>query len=115
MAAGRIFLTSLSALGVAALIPTGLACAVDSDGGDAAALKEIRRCWPAGLLGNPLILSGVIVEIALVVLIGHAARKFYLRNCPDRRQVAAPHSSLRRRDAGSGRSTELMVRARWRA
>ena len=42
MRAGRIFSTFLFAFGVAALSLAGLARAADSDGTDAAALKEIR-------------------------------------------------------------------------
>jgi len=70
--------------------------------------SSTRSIFSTGILGNPLIWGGVIVEIALVVPIGYTpVGNFHLRNRADQRQAVAFHSALRRRHAGRRRSAEM--------
>jgi sodium/potassium-transporting ATPase subunit alpha len=67
-----------------------------------------RSILSTGILGNPLIWGGVIVEIALVVLIGYTPLgNSIFATAPINAQAVAFHPALRRRDAGRRRSAEM--------
>ena len=67
-----------------------------------------RSIFSTGILGNPLIWGGVIVEIALVALIGYTPTgQFHLWNRADRPRRVAVHTALRGGDAGRGGSAEM--------
>ena len=67
-----------------------------------------RSIFSTGILGNPLIWGGVIVEIALVVLIGYTRLgNFIFGTAPLGVRDVAVHTAFRGIDAGRGGSAEM--------